>query len=437
MKLDYYYDKQIQRVIKHLIRMFGGFQISNGYDENNAEIFKRVPCRFGDMNKQAAVVLNRNTENVVQSAPMMVINIEKLSLSRENVRGPVSENLVVGINKTDINGTYTNELDSYYEVERMNPVPWDLEFSVDIWTTSTKNKFELFEQIACLFSSTVPLQLSTNPLDWTSMSYVELMNYNYSSRSRPQGTDYSLDISQFNFKTMIWLSLPNKINRAKLINQVVANISTKGIDDMLIPSMYNWDPISCDVYTPGNHSILCKWVANDTIEVRLATRNGLTQFNGNNLSWVALCEYYSYSTESVMLSLLESLENSRSLILGSLTVSPNPNTPFIGELKLDTSTVPQPNIPACIRMIDPTKEGFFNLQDGRYVLTENISLESKNFIGNKGDILIIQNGEFTSIVPTEGDICDIGSNRYRFETVWNNIIQNSYAPGFWRINFTK
>ena len=289
MKLDYYYDKQIQRVIKHLIRMFGGFQISNGYDENNAEIFKRVPCRFGDMNKQAAVVLNRNTENVVQSAPMMVINIEKLSLSRENVRGPVSENLVVGITKTDIIGTYTYELDSYYEVERMNPVPWDLEFSVDIWTTSTKNKFELFEQIACLFSSTVPLQLSTNPLDWTSMSYVELMNYNYSSRSRPQGTDYSLDISQFNFKTMIWLSLPNKINRAKLINQVVANISTKGIDDMLIPSMYNWDPISCDVYTPGNHSILCKWVANDTIEVRLATRNGLTQFNGNNLSWVSLC----------------------------------------------------------------------------------------------------------------------------------------------------
>lgn len=41
MKIDYYYDGQFRRVLKHLIRVFGEFQVQNGIDANGNPKYKR------------------------------------------------------------------------------------------------------------------------------------------------------------------------------------------------------------------------------------------------------------------------------------------------------------------------------------------------------------------------------------------------------------
>src|SRR5574343_220917 len=342
MKIDYFYSAQIERVIKHIIRIFSNFQVSNGYDDAGEQLLKRVPCRYGDISRQAGTVIAKNSENLIASAPIMVVNITKLKLSRENVRGPISETVLSGFNKKDASGNYTNKLDGYYEIERLNPVPWDLEFTIDIWSTTQQQKMELFEQIAVLFAPTVALQLSTNPLDWTSANVIEMTDYELSSRNYPQGTDYTLDISKFSFKTMIWLALPNKVNRAQLIEQIVVNTSTPSIDDMVLPGLSNWDYLPYNVFTPGNHSIYVSSTQNkNQLQLSLRTKNGDSTDNGLALSWEILLEYYSYDISGCHIRLLELIENSSTEIVGDLVLTQDPN---IALLNIRTFTLPNTTI---------------------------------------------------------------------------------------------
>ena len=104
MKLDYFYGAQMERVMKHLIRIFNNFKVKEGYDANGNEIFRVVPCRYGDISRMVATSLKEGSENVMPSAPFMTINYTGMELSKNDIRSPMSEQLAVGINKPDGNG---------------------------------------------------------------------------------------------------------------------------------------------------------------------------------------------------------------------------------------------------------------------------------------------------------------------------------------------
>ena len=77
----------------------------------------------------------------------------------------------------------------------MMPVPYTLQMSVDVWTSNTNQKLQLMEQILVLFNPALEIQSTDNYLDWTSLSYIELQNVQFSSRSVPQGVDEQIDIA--------------------------------------------------------------------------------------------------------------------------------------------------------------------------------------------------------------------------------------------------
>lgn len=43
MKLDYFYGAQMERVMKHLIRIFNNFKVKEGYDEQGNELSGSFP----------------------------------------------------------------------------------------------------------------------------------------------------------------------------------------------------------------------------------------------------------------------------------------------------------------------------------------------------------------------------------------------------------
>ncbi|MCU6294983.1 tail sheath stabilizer and completion protein, partial [Escherichia coli] len=144
-----------------------------------------------------------------------------------------------------------------------NPVPWTFTFDVNIWVTQTQTKMELFEQISTLFAPSIQLQLSENPLDWTSLSDVELIDCQFTTRGFPQGTDSDLDIMVLTFETTIWFSLPAIVEKPKLIQQITTNI--KGARDELDFEIGNYSDIITDVFTPKNLCIKVDEITNSEL----------------------------------------------------------------------------------------------------------------------------------------------------------------------------
>ena len=116
------------------------------------------------------------------------------------------------------------EKDSY-TVERHMPVPYDMNMQVDIWTSNENQKHQLLEQILVLFNPALDIQSSTNPADWTSVTYVELTDMTWSSRSVPVGTETDIDIASLVFTVPIWINPPSKVKRQVLIQRIIENIN--------------------------------------------------------------------------------------------------------------------------------------------------------------------------------------------------------------------
>ena len=452
-KVDYFYDAQVERVIKHLIRLFGGFQVLATYDDSGEPVYRRVPCRYADISRQTGYILNDNSENTLQSAPFMTISIGSLQMSRNQIRSPDVENVVMGIDAVDPKtGKRTSELDAIYEVQRMNPIPWDLEFNVDIWTTNITNKFELSEQIATLFNPSVDIQLSTNPLDWTSKMIIENTGYTYSSRQVPQGTEYALDIAQFTFKTTMWMSLPVKVTRAKLIHQIVTNIQDLSAEGILTGNF------ATDVYAPQNHQIGLESVGSETTtaySVTLLSRFGVPLSDtGKVFSWETLLMYYNGEANpaNVELRLMESLDEIG--IVSSLTV-PNPETePNIAHIEIDQNTLPATTLDNIKGIIDPRVK----FRDaGSYIFHESLDAfdlklwndhqnkkNNPNLVVVPGSIVKLDISSNTWIIDwvfgadkPEIVINEASWKRYKYtkELGWHELIRTKYTPGFWRLGF--
>lgn len=229
----HFYDGQLRRYLTQVIRLLSNFVV-----KYNDGTLVRVPVMYGDPDRQAATVVNQNSENTVMGAPRIAVYINDLDLSRERL----GDSTYVGklnIRERGVDtetGEYNNSQGANYTVERLMPTPFDLSLKVDIWSTSTDQKLQILEQILTLFNPSLEIQTTDNYIDWTSLSVVELLDVTFSSRSVPVGTNSTIDIATLNLKTPIWLSPPAKIKKLGIITNIIANIynnQSEGIADYI------------------------------------------------------------------------------------------------------------------------------------------------------------------------------------------------------------
>jgi len=187
----------------------------------------QVPVRYGDPSRQVAAILNKNSENVMQSAPMIACYIKDLKFDRSRQQDPtyVSKMHIRERAYDADNSEYFNTQGLNYTVERIMPTPYLITFNADIWTTNMDQKLQLWEQITVLFNPSMELQMSDNYIDWTSLSVLELTEgCVFESRTVPQGVANDLSIATLQFTAPIWITPPAKIKRLGIVTKIIANV---------------------------------------------------------------------------------------------------------------------------------------------------------------------------------------------------------------------
>lgn len=443
MKVDYYYDGQFRRVLMHLIRLFGEFQVQYGSDDDGNPRYRKVPVRYADFSRMAQYIINGNSENVAKSSPMMTISVEAFTMSRKDVRSHWSENITMGTNVSPAQNEYTKELDKQYNVERFNPVPWDLTFNVNIWTTLLTTKMEILEQIACLFAPSVTLQTSENPLDWCSLTDVELMDTQFSSRGMPQGTDTDLDIATMTFKCQVWLSLPAKVTKPKLIQQIVTNMEIANTENDFILSDFN--DIIVDVFTPKNMGILIDKVSstdnsNELYELTLVGE-GLNTIskNGKIFSWDIYFKYLEtdYKDKNIQIRFLQGIEDANPIKSTVISIGSGDSSNKL-VVQVDTSIYTST---FGINSFIVEEEQLLNaIPEQVYVNVSERNITYKGSVIPPNYIARITNTGASIIEPSTitGFVYNSDDQtfyRYNNEFGWHRGIMNKYRAGYWRIGF--
>ena len=232
--MQHFYDGQIRRYITQVVRLLSNFSVKYGDGT-----LVRVPVMYGDQDRQAASIVNQNSENAVATAPRIAVYVADLDLARDrlsdstfvsklNIRERAYDTDEDG-NPTDYNYSQGNQ----YTVERLMPTPFDLTLKVDIWSTSTDQKLQIIEQMLVLFNPSLEIQTTDNYIDWTSLSVVELGDVIFSSRSIPVGTQVAIDVASLTLKTPIFISPPVKVKKLGIITSIIANIFENKSDPVL------------------------------------------------------------------------------------------------------------------------------------------------------------------------------------------------------------
>ena len=363
---QFFYDAQIERFLIQFIRMISGFQVEFGQDREGNTTLQRVPVYYGDGSRQVMQIIQNNSENSMPSTPAMTVYIGGLNYDRDRVQEPYH------VGKMNVRQRYYNEDTQEYEsrqgnaftIERMMPVPYQLELKVDIWTSNTKQKLQLLEQLNVLFNPALEIQSTDNYIDWTSLSVVYLDSQSWSSRTVPIGTENPIDVASMTFKLPIWISPPAKVKKLGVIQKLITNIHDSQGD--LNSDVYSETNLMGmrQYFTPMDYGIL---VLNNTITLlkysELADPRDpakpeqsspvmLTDKLGTNDIWRSLINVYGVLENGIsQVRLLR--EDSDEEVVGTVSYHPTNELQLI--FNPDIDTLPVNTLTAINAIIDPLK----------------------------------------------------------------------------------
>jgi T4-like virus Myoviridae tail sheath stabiliser len=259
MAQQFFYDAQIERFLAQFIRMLSGFQVEFGQDRVGNTTLQRVPIYYGDGSRQVAQIIQNNASGSTMAAvPAMTVYINNITYDRDRVQEPnfVGKMHIRQRAFNDSTQEYEQTQGNAFTIERLMPVPYTLELKLDIWTSNTKQKLQLLEQLIVLFNPALEIQSTDNYIDWTSLSVVYLESPTWTTRSVPIGTDNPIDVASLTFKLPVWISAPAKVKKLGVIQKIISNIHDS--DGNLSDSVYSNTNLLGNrrVFTPLDYSVL-------------------------------------------------------------------------------------------------------------------------------------------------------------------------------------
>jgi len=379
--MQHFYDGQIRRYLIQIIRLLSNFTVK--YSDGT---LARVPVTYGDSDRQAANIVNQNSENTLSSTPKIAIYINDLDLDRSRL-GDSSFVGKVHVRERDIeSGNYTSSQGANYTIERLMPTPYNLSIKVDIWSSSTEQKLQILEQILVLFNPSLEIQSTDNYLDWTSLTVVELEDVTFTSRSIPQGNNITIDIATLNLKTPIYLTPPAKVKKLGVVTNIIMNIfgNIGTVDEGYIEGL--------GVDVNANQTFISEQIAVEKVNVgdyelevlgssvRLKVPDGLGGFK----NWQVLLDQYPGKYRAGI-SKVYLYQSDGAEVVGYLSLNPLDNT--VMAANWDEDTFPTNNLiegPSRAQeswgsfdaIIDPTttgpNSGLTPTAGTRYLILENI-----------------------------------------------------------------
>ena len=359
MAQQFFYDAQIERFLVQFIRIVSGFQIEFGNDREGSTALQRVPVYYGDGSRQVAQILTNASENALPTVPAMTVYISGLNYDRERMQSPdfVSKMNIRQRSYNDVTQEYEQTQGNAFTVERLMPVPYVLDLKLDIWTSNTKQKLQLLEQLIVLFNPSLELQSTDNYIDWTSLSVVYLESPTWSSRVVPIGTDNPIDVATLTFKLPIWISPPAKIKRLGVIQKIIATLHDANGDlsesvytaDNILGSRQYFTPLDYGVLLMGNTLTLLKY--SEVTEPRSFSLGPQTKVGSTDL-WKNLINVYG-AIENGISQVRLMANDGNTEIVGTISLHPTDETLLI--FNADVDTYPTNTLSPINAIIDPRK----------------------------------------------------------------------------------
>ena len=456
IKQTHFYDEQIRRYILQFIRLFSGFSVKTGKKMNDGttDYFIRVPARYGDISRMAATIMKGNSENIVNSAPFIGCWIQSLQPDRARVQEPFFNDAVsVTERKFDENQQkYVNETGNRFNVRRMMPVPYLLNMQCDVWTSNTDQKLQLMEQILVLFNPALEIQHNDNPVDWTTITTVELTDIQWTTRAIPAGVEDQIDIATMFFQIPIWINPPAQVTRQNVIRNIIHNIYNYTDLDTL-----DYDPDAFEFFSDlqKQSSVI---VTPENFSLKVTETNGdyMCQVlrNGNyddGVKWEDVLKYYGNLDDGISRLRLKyhgELENLDADIIGTLSST---NDPEYLAFTVDKDTLPTNTINAVDRIIDAetARPGFnsipqpavgqryLSLTSAKSTSVWGIDIEMNDIIEYNGSAWV-KSFEASSYNLRAYITNTFTGQQFKFENgEWSDTFQGIYDAGFWRLELLQ
>ncbi len=380
---QFFYDEQLRRFLLQFTRMISNFQVEYGNETDgpNAAALLRVPVRYGDATRNAQTIIQNNSANQLPSTPMMTFYISSLDYDRPRMQEPYFVSTINVRQRTYDTATETYETTqgNAFTVERLMPVPYKMGITLDIWTSNTNQKFQLFEQIATLFNPSLEVQSTDNYIDWTSLTVVELESVNWSSRTIPVGTENPIDIMTLKFNIPIWISSPAKVKKLGVVERVIASVYDAQGDlndavtnnDLLLGTRQKITPYNWAVVVIGNQ-VQCLQQRSLVQEPDNESLTPTEIVSDSSLLWPAVIGVYGVLRPGISQLRLEQEDGTE--IIGTIAINPNDERFLL--LDIDSDTAPQNTLDPIDAIINPLvsgpQDGLDSALEGqRYLLTED------------------------------------------------------------------
>jgi hypothetical protein len=358
---QYFYDQQIRRFLLQFTRIFSLFEVEYGRDDQGNPTLIRVPVRYGDATRQAQTILQNNSASSMPSTPLMTFYITGMDYDRARLQEPyfVSRFAVRQRTYDTATETYETTQGNAFTIERLMPVPYKMTLNLDIWTSNTNQKMQIFEQIATLFNPSLEVQSTDNYIDWTSLSVVELDQVTWTSRTIPIGTEDPIDIMTMRFNIPIWISSPAKVKKLGVVEKIIASCFDAQGDaseailnsDLLLGTRQKITPYGYQTLLVGN-KIQCL-----TYSTVINPTNDNTQgqqFVTSNLSWNAVVGMYGVLRPGISQIRLSNPYDDNQVV-GFVSFDPLDQRFMLFDVDIDT--IPQNTLQAINAIIDPLLSG--------------------------------------------------------------------------------
>jgi hypothetical protein len=449
-KLDFWYDGQIRRFLMQFTRVFTVFSYAAGTNPDGTLRLVPVPARYASTDRMVSSIQRNNSENSMLSVPMITIYLSDLEIdrSRTQIDEYVEKRQVYEREFDEELNEYNSNVGNTFTLERRMPVPITLKINVDIWTSNTEQKLQIFEQLYILFNPGLDLQHSNNVFDWCALTVIEPESISWSSRSVPIGTDSEIDIMTLSFRAPIWISPPAKLKPQKIIHQIITNISDMyNMEGMNCGEGINWDGqdlMARAIHTPENYQLR---VEGNTLTL-LTSGGNETMPNGDVPTWRALLDNFGRfrpNISEIRLRYIENLEDTSKDIRGNISFLPEPNKL---NWSIDPTTLPVNTLPNINGIINPHSvfpgNGLPMPENGqRYLLAEDLGPNSQgwgNVTGKRNDIIQYLGSNWIVAFTAAGsfdqqivlNLASLKQLRWTGQK-WVLAVDGDWLPGTWRV----
>lgn len=459
MPQQFFYDEQIRRFLLQYIRAFSNFQVEYGKDRNGNTTLLTVPVKYGDATRMVSSILRENSENKIIPTPMISCYITGLEYNPERRQDPTFvDKKHIRMRKFDPNtNEYNTQQGNAFTVERLMPVPYTLQMQTDIWTSNTNQKLQLMEQILVLFNPALEIQSTDNYLDWTSLSYIELQQVQFTSRNVPVGVDEQIDIASLSFNVPIYLTAPAKVKKLGVINKIVASIydDQGGIADgvidgqILLGERQKFTPMNFGIIVLGNTVQILDRNETSTNKVDYTPLNDPPEKIGtDDVSWAALINQYGELQSGI--SQLR-LEQGNAEIVGTIAFHPSDPHKLLWTVQSDT--IPTNDLSAVTKIINPLRSAPgaglpVATQGQRYLLLNDIGDTSNidgpdawgDLVAGSNDIIEYNGTSWQVSFDSSSDsgvhyVTNSNTNlQYKWTgTEWIKSYEGEYRAGDWSI----